>query len=146
MKWRIPDRYAEINRYAMRRTDEDLKPILELCYRAGKEMREVPDNGWRSMTPMERVRRQGIVGAAQAGAPTASIPPEIMRIDFAWANLRPILREAMMVKFVRFPDLPVSAQAQEFGRAIGRRVSLARFRGFVAAGIDGTYAVYMSQL
>ena len=146
MKWRIPDRYAEINRYAMRRTDEDLKPILELCYRAGKEMREVPNNGWRSMTPMERVRRQGIVGAAQAGAPTASIPPEIMRIDFAWANLRPILREAMMVKFVRFPDLPVSAQAREYGRSIGRRTSKDRFCVYARAALEGTYAVYMSQI
>ena len=146
MKWRIPDRYAEINRYAMRRTDEDLKPILELCYRAGKEMREAPNNGWRSMTPMECVRRQGIVGAAQAGAPTASIPPEIMRIDFAWANLRPILREAMMVKFVRFPDLPLSAQAREYGRAISKRTSEDKFGGYVRAALEGTYAVYMSQI
>ncbi len=142
----VPDRYVEINRYAMRRTEEELKPILELCYRAGKEMRDGPENGWRSMTPMEKVRRQGIVGAAQAGAPTTPLPPEIMRVDFAWANLRPILRTAMLVKFVWHPHLPVEAQAREFGREIGRRVSVDAFGDYSRAGLEGTYAVYMSQI
>ena len=140
------DAQVEYNRYAMRRTDEELKPIVELCLRFGKEMHENPGVGWRSKNLLWKMEKHGLVGAPQASAPIAPAPPELMRIDFAIANLRPILGATAMEKFYFSPHLPHEAQARSLGRRIGRHVSPDILKRWTNAAIEGIYAVYMSQI
>ncbi len=140
------DAAVEYNRYAMRRTEDALKPILELCLRFGKEMHDNPGVGWRSKNLLWKMQHQGIVGAPQASAPMSAPDPALMRIDFAVSNLRPILGATAMEKFYFSPHLPLEAQARSLGNRIRRRVSKETFKSWVNAAIEGIYAVYMSQI
>jgi hypothetical protein len=140
------DQRVEYNRYAMRRTDDELKPIVELCLRYGKEMHDNPGVGWRTKNLLWKMEKQGIVGAPQASAPINPPPPELMRIDFAVSNIRPILAATALEKYYFSPHLPYEAQARNLGRRLGRYVSAPQFSRMSNSALEAIYAVYMSQL
>ncbi len=140
------DTRVEYNRFSLRRTDPEIKPIVELCIRHGKEMHDNPGMDWPSKNVLWKMEKHGIVGAPQASAPLAAPAPELMRIDLAYASLKPMAACAMMEKFFWSPHLPPDAQARSMARRTRRHVSTARFKRLVSSGLDTVYSLYMFQI